>query len=265
MLIKNIINLIESIAPVDLKESFDNVGLLIGSDDVEVTKVLLALDITDDVVEEAIKEKCNLIISHHPVIFKGIKNINNHTNLGRKILKLIKNDIAIYSAHTNLDSCSVGTNDVLFNLLELKNKSVLIENEDYKDCGLGRVGETRSTVTLKEFIEYTKNKLNITNIVYSEDNNGLDKPINKVGLCTGSASNFDYINRAKEMGCDVYITGDLNFHNAQLAKELDIALIDGTHYKTEVIVLKSLKEYLEKESDLEIIISKVDGQTIKML
>ncbi len=265
MLTKDIVNLMEKVAPLDLKESFDNIGLLIGCDDFKVNKILLALDVNDEVIDEAIKEKCNLIISHHPIIFKSIKNINNNSVLGKKIIKLIKNDISVYSSHTNLDSCSVGTNDVLFDLLDLKNKGVLIKNENYENCGLGRIGETKRDFTLKEFIEYIKEKLKLNTLVYCDDNNGLEKTIKKVGLCTGSASSYDFISNAKKLGCDVYITGDLTFHNAQLAKELNIALIDGTHYGTEVIVLNSLKAYLNKECNLEVIISKVDGQTIKML
>ncbi len=266
MFIKDIINLMEQLAPIYLKEDFDNVGLLVGNDERKTNKILLALDVTDEVVDEAIKENCNLIISHHPVIFKGIKNINNKSCIGKKIIKLIKNDIAVYCAHTNLDSCNLGTNDVLFDLLQLKNKSVLIPNENDSTCGLGRVGELKDSLTLKQFIQFVKNRLNIETITYSDDNDGLNKTINKVGLCTGSAGKFEYINSAKKMDCDVYITGDLDFHAAQLSKELQIALIDATHYRTEVIVLNSLKKYLQNENNnLDIIISKVNGQTIKVL
>ncbi len=266
MFIKDIIKIIEDIAPIHLKEDFDNIGLLIGNEEERINKILLALDITDEVIEEAIYENCNLIITHHPIIFKSIKNINSNSDLGKKIIKLIKNDISVYTAHTNLDSCSVGTNDVLFDLLNLQNKSVLIPNKNDNTCGLGRVGELKDLLSLESFINVVKQKLNIETISYCDDNDGLKKNIKKVGLCTGSAGKFEYINVAKNMGCDVYITGDLDFHGAQLAKQLGISLIDAKHYNTEVIVLPKIKEYLlERDERLNVIVSKVDGQTIKML
>ncbi len=266
MFIKDIINLMEQLAPTYLKEDFDNVGLLVGNDETKVNKILLSLDVTDEVIDEAISQNCNLIISHHPIIFKSIKNINNKSEIGKKIIKLIKNDIAVYCSHTNLDSCNLGTNDVLFDLLSLKNKNVLIPNENDITCGLGRVGELQNSLNLEQFIQLVKEKLKLKTIVYCDDNDGLNKIVNKVGLCTGSAGKFQYISSAKKMGCDVYLTGDLDFHSAQLAKQFEIALIDGTHYATEVIVLNSIKKYLQNEDNsLNVIISSVDGQTIKVL
>ncbi len=263
--VKDVVSLMEKLAPTSLKESFDNVGLLIGEENKDIKKVLLALDVTEEVVDEAINLNVDIIISHHPIIFSGIKSVNDSTSLGKKIIKLIKNDISVYCAHTNLDSCIGGTNDVLFDLLELSDKNILIPNENDNLCGLGRTGIVNDEYTLKTFINFLKDKLNLDSVVYSDDEFGLNKKVNKIGLCTGSAGDFDFINQSKKQGCDVFITGDLKFHSAQLAKELGIALIDATHYETEVIVLKNIKKYLESNSNLNILISEVDGQVIKKM
>lgn len=125
MRIKNITSFLEQIAPLGLQESYDNSGLLIGSQENEVKKALIALDVTDGVLEEAIEKKCNLIISHHPLIFKGLKRLNGGNFVEDLVIKAIKNDIAIYAIHTNLDNVSQGVNGMLAKKLGLNNTRVL--------------------------------------------------------------------------------------------------------------------------------------------
>ena len=123
--IREVIKCIENIAPLSLQESYDNAGLIVGNDSVEVTGVLICLDSTEAVVEEAIKTKCNLIVAHHPIVFSGLKKINGKNYVERTIIKAIKNDIAIYAAHTNLDNVQSGVNAIICQKLGLKNTRIL--------------------------------------------------------------------------------------------------------------------------------------------
>lgn len=259
---EEIIKHMESIAPSSLALDWDNVGLIVGDSAASVSTILIALDITDEVIEEAIKIKAELIITHHPMIFKSINKINNETPVGRRILKLISNGICVYSSHTNLDIADGGTNDTLFKLLNLQSKEHFLEcnTENYS---LGKVGTLKNNMTLKEFSSYVKSQLKLTSIRFSGDS---EEIITKVALCTGAASSYEMFKKAKEKGCDVFITGDIKYHDAQLALEMGLCLVDATHYASEVIVNNELKNNLAdklKNYNINIIISKIDGQTFK--
>lgn len=256
MLVSDVAKHLEKLANKNWAEGYDNVGLIIGNNQ-PVNNILLALDVNMEVVDEAIQNDVNLIVTHHPYIFKGINKINSDTEQGNVIMKLIRNNISVYTAHTNLDSAFGGTNDVLFDKLELVNKKVIIENTD--GCGLGRIGDIEST-NLSGLLNKLK-QIGFSNITYCEDKQGLSKQINKVGLCTGSCMQ-DMILKVKDE-CDVYITGDVTYHVGQIAKNNDIAIVDITHYESEVIVLDSLMEYIQTEFDVNVLISEVDGQTLK--
>ncbi len=265
MKINEIINYLEQFAPKNLAESWDNVGLLVGDKSKEVANVLLALDITDEVIDEAIENNVNLIITHHPMIFKAIKNITNSDAVGKRLIKLIKNDISVYTLHTNLDSAQGGTNDVLAEILNLQNINVLEPIEGIEKCGLGRVGtvEDGKVVSVKDIMVYLKDSGHFDYINYAEDFEGLDKKVTKIGLCTGSVMN-SLIYKAKAEGCDLYITGDLTYHSAQIAKDIGITIVDVGHYCSENIVFESIKIKLETVfTDVKFLISKVNSQTIK--
>lgn len=256
MLVSDVAKHLEKMANKSWAESYDNVGLIIGDNQV-INGVLLALDVNMEVVNEAIEKGINLIVTHHPFIFKGINKINSDTEQGRVIMQLIRNNISVYTAHTNLDSALGGTNDVLFDKLGLINKKIIIENID--GCGLGRIGDIDST-NLSGVLNKLK-QIGFSNITYCEDKHGLDKVVNTIGLCTGSCM-ADMILKVKDE-CDVYITGDVTYHVGQLAKSNDIAIVDITHYESEVIVLDSLKEYIQSEFEIDVLISEVNGQTLK--
>ncbi len=261
MLIKEVMNYLEKLAPKNLAESWDNVGLLVGDKNSDVSKVLLALDVTDEVVEEAIKTKANLIITHHPLIFKAVKTINTDDFLGKTIIKLIKNDISVYTLHTNLDSGLGGTNDVLADVLGMENIEVLLPSEVDANCGLGRYGNVKET-TVENLLKFMKaiNKFDYIN--YSLDDEGMCKTVKKVGLCTGSVMD-SLIYKSKSLDCDVYVTGDVTYHTAQIAKRIGITIIDIGHYSSENIVLESLQNKLKTEfNNINIEISQVNAQTI---
>ncbi len=262
MKIKEIMNFLEDFAPIKLAESWDNVGLHVGNEENEVTKVLLALDATDDVIDEAIELGANLIVTHHPMIFKAVKNINASNPLGNKIIKLIKHNISVYVVHTNLDFNIGGTSEVLAEVLGLENVKVLEPHVIDSTCGLGRTGILPNEKTVGEILQGLKETGKFDYINYAPDNEGLSKCVKKVALCTGTVED-SLVFKAKEMGCDIYVSGDLKFHSAQLAKNLGITIVDIGHYCSENIVFESLSNRLSKEfQNTEFIISNVNAQTI---
>lgn len=261
---EDIIDYMNEIAPEQLAEPWDNVGLLVGNKESIIKKALVALDATNSVIDEAIENQANLIITHHPISIKHIKKINNKTLEGR-LYKLIKNDINVYSAHTNFDATIGGTNDILANILNLKNIEILeptynINNVAY---GIGRIGTLEKEMILSDYINQIKNSLNLS---YVNVVGNLSKPIEKVALCSGSGA--DYLETAIAKEADVYICGDIRYHDAQQAQELGISCIDITHYASENISIPYLKEYLDKKAkqqnwEIEFIISKIDSQPFK--
>jgi len=244
---KKIISIMEEIAPLDLCEEWDNSGFLIGNFDSEINKIMVVLDVNEEVIEEAIEKNVDLIISHHPFIFSPIYKIVDHDYKGKLIRKLIKNDINVYSAHTNLDRVDRGLNDYISNLLEL---------EDVRPMEIGRTGQLKDSISAKEFLLKLKKIFNINDLKFSGN---IDKSVKTVGICSGSGS--DYINLSKEQGCDIFITGDIKYHEAQKAEELAMIIVDIGHFETENIYMERLLNILisrcqEKNYDVRIILSE---------
>lgn len=249
-----IIEKFDEIASPRLAENWDNVGLLVGDSNANISKILVSLDATDEVIDEAVNNHVDMIITHHPIIFKGIKKINTDTVLGKKIIKLIKNDICFFCAHTNLDSASEGLSTLLANKLEIKDSKILvpsINNDEMNSCGIGRIG-TINEMTLDKLCYYVKDKLELESLRVIGD---LDKRIKTVSVSPGSS--MEFAKEAYKMGADVFITGDIKYHDAQEFEEKGMALIDAGHFGTENIVVPMFEHYLEDcfGNDIEIISS----------
>lgn len=258
---KEIINRMNIFAEEKLAEEWDNCGLLIGDSEAQINKVLVALDAIPEVIDEAIEKNVDLIITHHPFIFKPIKLITNNTPLGKSIYKLIQNNIGVYSAHTNLDIAYGGTNDTLAQILELENISVLekIYFSEEEKYGMGRIGTTKKPLTLEEYALFVKDKLNLSSLrIVGEQK----KLIKKVAITTGSG--MSYLKSAIINKADLFITGDIKFHEAQEALNMGICLLDAGHYATEIIIVDVILEYLESIQDenfqFNTIVSKINGE-----
>ena len=154
--VKDVLNALSELAPVEIKEEWDNVGLMIGDGEANVTNIITSLDCTMSVIDEAIEKRAELIVTHHPLIFEKLESVTSSDTSGKKIIKLIKNGISVISMHTNLDKAKGGINDLLCEILELKN----IRNIDKQEFSLGRTGELEAYVTLGEFVKKAKEKLN---------------------------------------------------------------------------------------------------------
>ena len=237
---KDIIYMMDQWAKPELIDTWDNTGFQIGNENQEVGKVLIALDLDRKVLDYAIKNNYNMIITHHPIIFKPLNQII-YTNYKESIIiDLIKNNIIAYNAHSNLDLANNGVSHALAEVLEIKNTRSLntIYSHGNEIYGYGQIGEMESMSTI-ELISLIKNKLEINQIlIYGE----IKEDITKVAVCGGSGSDFIY--DAFNKGAQVYITGDIKYHDAQLAEELGIIIIDAGHFNTEKVILPKIQEYL---------------------
>ena len=360
--LKEIIKVLEGFAPPYLAESWDNVGLMVGSASCDVQKVLCALDLNHEVIDEAIDLGANCIVTHHPFLFKPIRSINLETIQGQMIEKLIKHQISVYSMHTNYDITTGGLNDYLANQLGLKDiqilsktyeeklykgviyvpcshleqvRDVVIKNMTcdigkYAGCtfskqgegtfiplegskpyigetgyvekvnenelsfigtyqevehiikeakkvhpyeevavdvyplenmkkvyGIGRYGELEEALSLETFVEKVKRIFNLEHIRITDLK---ERTIKRVAICSGAGS--EYISRAAQVA-DVYLTGDLKFHEGQMAKSLGLTIIDVGHYASEQIALAPIGDCIQKAFPAcEIYYSKINGETL---
>ena len=227
MLLREIINSIESVAPRSAQEAWDNSGMQVGDTGRDIRSVLLTTDITTDVVDEAIMQGCDLIISHHPLLFHGLKQVCGQIPQARVVEMAIKHDIAIYSAHTNLDSVFGGINTRLADKLGLAEQRILVPSETSESRGLGVLGILGSPMNYLDFIAYVRDILQCTYVRYTRP---AKQVIQTVALCGGSGAEF--IETAIEQGADVYLTADCKYHEFQDA-DGRIGLIDIDHWISE--------------------------------
>ncbi len=241
---------LDSTFPEEAAEGFDNVGLLIGNKDNAVTKIMVMLDADEDTIYEAINAGADMIVTHHPFIFSPLKRIND-----KLILSLIENKIALYSAHTNLDSAVMGVNDNLAKLLDLS----ATERVMMPGCTLIGVTGYTTKRTLGDFIQHIKTRLGIQNVRYTGDS---EDATSKIGVIGGSAAEF--MGEMKQLGCDTFVTADLKYHQAQQAQEIGINIIDAGHFETENHIINVVAELLKKQfADIKISVSQRKNSYIK--
>ncbi|WP_408954842.1 Nif3-like dinuclear metal center hexameric protein [Natroniella sp. ANB-PHB2] len=368
--LQQITSLVNKLAPKSLAADWDNIGLQLGDYNQEVEKILVSLDINQEILQEAVNKNVDLIIAHHPLIFDKLAKIRFDTPLGKIIQQAIKEEISIYIAHTNYDIAPGGLNDILAAKLKLDNLDILevttkrkykkfvvfvpeeAVNEikdalgslgagwigNYSDCffeqqgrgsfralegtdpysgeedrvnqvdeyrletivpshilgkvikkmikvhpyeevaydvyplenegerfGLGRIGYLKESLPLREYVDLIKEELTLDTVrVVGE----LDRSIKKVALCSGSGAN--YIKAAAFKGADLLVTGDLKYHQGQLAQEEGLAVVDAGHYGTEKIMKEGVVEYLLTEIksnnlEVEIIKSKVNTNPFQII
>ena len=363
LLVRDIMAVLEQFAPTYLAESWDNVGLMVGSKEQKVNRVLCALDLNEEVIEEAVACGANCIVTHHPFLFKALKKIDLDSPQGKMIARLIEKQIAVYSMHTNYDITWGGLNDELAQGLELEDikilettyeeqlykciiyvpvthyqqvREVIVKNmttqigaysgctfttgegegtfiplegsspylgqegmlETVKECqvsfmgtnaeiqyilqliqkvhpyeevavdvfelknmkkkyGIGRYGCLKKPVSLEEWVEKVKAYFNIEHLRITDPTSRM---IQKVAICSGAGSSF--IGAAARVA-DVYITGDLKFHEGQMAKSLGLVVLDVGHYASEQIALEPIGRWIKQHFEsCEVLYSKVNGETL---
>ena len=235
--VREIYNFIDSIAPFNTAEEWDNAGLLVGDENKTINRIMFALDCTEDIINQAISCGADLIVTHHPIIFKPLSELTAYS----LVYKLVKNDLSIICAHTNYDKAIEGVNDILCDTVELEN-IVKIENTCLN------VGELTSEMSSNEFAQYIKSKLNGV-VRY----NSIEKTIKKIAVCSGSGS--DYLQLAKKLNCDALLTGDGSHHSFLDADEMGILLVCAGHFETENIAIKPLADRTKNYFDIECVIA----------
>ena len=242
MLCKEIMEKIENVYPKDAALSWDNVGLLAGRDDKEVRKIYVALDATDEVVEDVICQKADMLVTHHPLIFGGMKQINNRDFIGRRLLQLLGNDISYYAMHTNYDV--LGMAELSEKILGIRNPRVLdvTMSGNGVEEGIGRVGDLEKTMTLEECSVYVKHRLKLGSLRVFGD---MDRKVSRLAISPGSGKSV--VGSAIAKGADVLVTGDIGHHDGLDAVEQGLSVIDAGHYGTEYIFIDDMRRFLEEK------------------
>ena len=236
--VADILNFVETLAPRSMKMDWDNVGLLCGSRATSVTKVLVALDPFENVCDEAARTGAQLIVTHHPLIFRPLPNVTDETSIGRGILQMCRNGISAINAHTNLDQAPGGVNDVLARTLGLQNIQVIRPSgtdEAGREWGLLRCGKIAQQ-SLVDFLPHVKTALRCDGLRYVDGG----KPVQHVAVGGGACA--DGMLDALSAGCDTFVTSDVKYNQFRDAHDLGLNLIDAGHFHTENPVVAVLAE-----------------------
>ncbi len=243
---KDILELINSIAPFDIAENWDNCGLQAGNLNQEVKKVIIGLDVSFPLMNAAKENRCDLVLTHHPLMLRPEKSIDFNKMPGKAIEIAARQRISIISAHTNLDKAHDGLNDYFAAKIGMQKLKVFyIENlpsiPDDETIGIGRIGSIEHKTSLKQVAERIKDKLGLSHLRVTGN---MDLPIRTIAVCTGSGGSLvDVFVRSK---ADVYITGDIKYHEARFIEENSKALIDVGHFGSEYIAVDLLHDKLNQ-------------------
>lgn len=247
-----LIESLEQLSPPSFAESWDNVGLLAGRREKEVQKLYIALDATDEVIGEAVRNGADMLLTHHPLIFSALKRVNTDDFIGRRLVKLLQNDISYYTMHTNFDV--MGMADAAADEIRLKERQVLditYEDEIAKE-GIGRYGKLPQVMTLKECASYIKEVFHLESVkIYGESGNAIEC----AAISPGSGKSM--IKSAIAAGAEVLITGDIEHHEGLDAMAQGLMIIDAGHYGIEKIFVPYMVEYIKREfPQLEVVAAK---------
>ena len=261
MKIKEIVSALERFAPLPLQESYDNAGLQTGLTDAEATGALLCLDVTEAVIDEAIALGYNLVVSHHPLVFRGVKSITGRDYVGRCLLKDIKNDIALYAAHTNLDNAPGGVNFAIARKLGLEDVRFLAPQDGSgQEGGSGLIGTLPDWETETDFLRRVKKTFEAGCVRHSRMTG---RQIRTVALCGGAGSFL--IADAVAAGADVFLTGEIRYHE-YFGHEREILLAEIGHYESEQYTRQLLADILHEQCpSLKVEITKINTNPIKYL
>lgn len=256
----DIVKELQKLAPEELACSWDNVGLLLGRSDKNISKILIALEINEAVVDAAIANQVDLVITHHPMIFHPLKRINSEDFMGRKILLLLRYDIAYYAMHTNFDKAAMGMGTLAADKLGLIEQRVLDEAVNYKDSdgndvqgGIGKIGHLKNALKIEELCRLINREFEHEGMKIFMPPHKKEAEFAEIAVVPGSGG--DYVGVAIESGADVLITGDVSHHEGTDAVSQDLVVIDVGHYPMEYPFVEYIERYLLERvsADVEIL------------
>lgn len=241
MKIRELVDALEEFAPLSLQDGFDNAGMQIGlADDAEAAGALLCLDVTEDVIDEAVEKGCNIVVSHHPLMFRPCKTITGANYVERCVIKAIRNGVSLYAAHTNLDNAYNGVNFKMAEKLGLKDVRVLEPKDSDGETGAGLVGVLPEAVEKEDFLATVKETFDVACLRY---NSWTGEKVKTVALC-GGAGGF-LIPEAVKAGADCFITGEIGYHKF-FGLENDILLMELGHFESEQYTVELIETILRK-------------------
>lgn len=254
MTCREIITLLQEQSPEEFACDWDNVGLLVGDFEQEIKKIYIALDATEETITEAVAEGADLLLTHHPMIFKGLKKVNTQDFTGRRVVRLIQNHISYYAMHTNFDVRGMAA--IAAERMGLTDCAVLdvtCESEDGCE-GIGRVGMLPEEMTLKACVERVKQAYDVDTVKVFGD---LNRKVRRAAICPGSGKSV--ISCALGAGAGVLVTGDIDHHEGIDAADQGLAIIDAGHYGVEKLFIPYMVQYLRNRTEgIEIV-----GQPVK--
>ncbi|MCR5481559.1 MAG: Nif3-like dinuclear metal center hexameric protein [Clostridia bacterium] len=252
---EELLKIIEKAAPPELAESWDNCGMQLDFGKTEYGRILVALEINEKVIDEAVKKKADFIITHHPLIFGKLSSVDINDVTGKHVIRLIREGIPVYSAHTSFDSAPAGNNAYLAKLLGLSDVKGLVE--DGCELKIALEGKLPREIPFSQLPFFLKERLGLEEGELRISGNP-DSVVTKAGFCTGSGCEF--MKTAAENGCDLYITGDVKYHDAQNALGMGIVLADAGHFGTEKFFGENFGEQIKDmiKEKAEVMISEVN-------
>ena len=242
MKIRQVLSALEQFAPLPLQESWDNAGLQVGLTEAEVSGALLCLDVNEQIVDEAIQKGCNLIVSHHPLLFRGLKQLTGGDYVQRCVIKAVKNDIVVVSMHTNMDNARGGVNWKIAERLGLTDVRFFAPKQvDGLEAGSGVVGELPRPMAAEDFIQLVKRQFGVA---CAQCNEMLQRPVQRVAIC-GGAGDF-LLDDAVRQGADAFITGEMHYHVFfDHEQQLQICVIG--HYQSEQYTSEIFRDIIRRE------------------
>lgn len=253
MTVKELYDVFERKLPSEMREEWDNDGFMCCPDSLaEVERAFVALDVTEEIVDYAIERGFDLIVSHHPLIFKPITSVNEDSHIGRKLIKLISNGISVFSFHTRADKAAGGVNDLLADRLGFS------ETVPFGEGMMGRIGELDEEMTLEDFAFKVKEALGSDSVAYSDGYNA----VKRVALLGGDGKSF--VRDAIANGADTYVSGAIGYNMMEEAAEMGINLIEAGHYSTESAVTELFTDIITR-ADSDIYVETVDSNMIKVI
>jgi dinuclear metal center YbgI/SA1388 family protein len=257
--ITDIFKALEELAPPELAEHWDNCGLQVGRADGKVSRILLSLDVTLAVAEEAVETKAELIVSHHPLIFSPLRRIDESTVLGKIIYRLVSGRTTVFSAHTSLDAARGGVNDALAGIMGIKNSSPLKPLSG--EAGHGRIGELSNPESGTSLARRLKSHLGIPEIRFCGD---ISPVMRRVAVCSGSGG--ELIGEALERKAELFVTGEIRHHAALEALSCGLPVLELGHWKSEHVILEPLRKFLlERFTDVQATISSRDEEPFRFI
>lgn len=261
--VKEIYDYLDALAPFSRQMDFDNSGFLVGREEAVVERIMVALDITQEVIDEAVTAGCQLIVSHHPIIFRPARFVTDRSLVGKCLLDLVENYVAAICAHTNLDMAAGGVNDALAQKLKMEQVELLHKeglDAQGKPYGIGRVGTVNGFDSAREFAVFVQTQLNAGGLRLED----AGRPVHKVAVGGGACG--EYMKEAVKIGCDTFVTADVKYNTFLDAKALGLNLIDAGHFSTENVVCPILAQWLSQAfSEVEVVISKVHKEVFSCI